>query len=266
MTSSETLPFIAYRTSTKEPVPIVPADKMRDWMDKTNAHFAYRCLPLLMANQAGWFLLNTTPVQLTWNGKDGPKAIKVEYLEPPEFERVISHFGAGVVTWRIPYLFRTPPGYNLLVRGPANLPKDGIYALDGLVETDWSTATFTMNWRFTRPNTPVVFERDEPFAMLVPQRRGELEAFTPVIDNVQDHEQLNEQFEAWRDSRSDFLDQLDPKAVNKPWQKNYFQGSLPGGNTAPEHQLKLEIRPFTEKTTSDEASEGHGTDSPLTEL
>jgi Family of unknown function (DUF6065) len=43
-------------------------------------------------------------------------------------------------------VFRTPPGCNLYVRGPANSPKDGIAALEGIIETDWSEATFTMNW------------------------------------------------------------------------------------------------------------------------
>jgi hypothetical protein len=39
----------------------------------------------------------------------------------------ISHFGSGILTWNVPYLFRTPPGYNLLVRGPANWPKDAAF-------------------------------------------------------------------------------------------------------------------------------------------
>ena len=42
-----------------------------------------------------------------------------------------SHFGYGILTWTLPYLFRTPPDWNLLARGPSNLPKDGIQALEG---------------------------------------------------------------------------------------------------------------------------------------
>ena len=37
-----------------------------------------------------------------------------------------SHFGSGILTWHLPLLFRTPPGYDLLVRGPANHPKDAM--------------------------------------------------------------------------------------------------------------------------------------------
>jgi len=34
--------------------------------------------------------------------------------------------------------------------GPPNWPKDGVYPLSGLVETDWLPFPFTMNWQMTR--------------------------------------------------------------------------------------------------------------------
>ena len=64
---------------------------------------------------------------------------------------VASHFGCGIITFKIPYLFRAPQGYNLLARGPANLFKDGISPLEGLIEVDWAVSPFTMNWKVTRP-------------------------------------------------------------------------------------------------------------------
>jgi hypothetical protein len=89
-------------------------------MDATGQRFAYRCLPLLMANQAGWLLLNSHGLRATWDGGDGTQALRLEYVsgEPPY--PATSHFGHGILTWHVPYLFRTPPGYNLLARGPAN--------------------------------------------------------------------------------------------------------------------------------------------------
>jgi hypothetical protein len=38
-----------------------------------------------------------------------------------------------------------------------------------LVETDWAVAAVSMNWQFTRPDTWVTFDRDEPICMIVPQ-------------------------------------------------------------------------------------------------
>src|SRR5437868_10957202 len=130
-------------------------------MDGAHERWPNRCLPLLVANEAGWILLNRTPFSVVWDGGESPESVRVELAEDDPHPGVSSHFGHGVVTFAIPYVFRTSPGYNLLARGPANLPKDGIWPLEGLVETDWANANFTMNWKLTRPNHPVSFERDE---------------------------------------------------------------------------------------------------------
>lgn len=241
----------AYRTHPDEPMPLVPAHRLREWMDRTNSRFAYRCLPLLMANQAGWFLLNTHAVKVTWNGKNGPRSLKIEYLQAAKFRRALSHFGYGILTWVLPYIFRTPPGYNLLVRGPANYPKDGVSALEGLVETDWSTASFTMNWKITRPHEPVIFEQDEPICMIVPQKRGELESFQPVISPLKSDTDIETKYRLWQASRKGFLAELEQpgaRPYSHNWQKDYFIGQLPA-NPAAEHQLRLDIREFVEHSS-----------------
>ena len=166
-------------------------------------------------------------------------------------------FGYGILTWTIPYLFRTDPGWNLLARGPANHPKDGIQALEGLIETDWATATFTMNWKLTRPGHPVRFEAGEPFCAIVPQRRNELESFHPEKRPLADNEELERGFHQWerrRDeqimlkfvSRYGKVDGFDPNE----WQKDYFRGRTADGHPAPEHQTKRRLRPFTEQKHS----------------
>src|SRR5205807_231232 len=94
-------------------------------------------------------------------------------------DRIKSHFGAGVVTFTIPYLFRTPKGVNLWVKGPTNYFKDGAAPLEGVVETDWAVSSFTMNWKLTRPGLPVRFARGEPICMIVPVPRGLAEELDP---------------------------------------------------------------------------------------
>ena len=61
------------------------------------------------------------------------------------------------------------------MQGPINRPKDGIAALSGIIETDWSPYSFTMNWIFTRPDTPVRFEKGEPYCYIFPVSCGALE-------------------------------------------------------------------------------------------
>lgn len=233
---------------------LVPAAALRAWMSATPSHFANRCLPLLMANQSGWFVLNSYEFTATWNGGPGLQDVKLECPPGPEYCPAGSHFGHGIITMSLPYLFRTPPGYNLLVRGAPNWPKDGACALEGLVETDWSVATFTMNWKLTRADHPVHFAADEPLCMLVPVRRGELEGFHPVTRPLSEAPELLEEYRKWTASRARFLVDLrlpGSEATKQAWQRHYFQGMTPDGVRAPEHQIKLDLRDFAGQDGAD---------------
>jgi hypothetical protein len=239
------LRLVAYRVGPGPATPLVPAPYTRGWIEATGERFARRCLPLLMANQAGWFLLNSHAFRATWDGGDGPGALRLEYPSGGEPYPALSHFGSGILTFHVPFLFRTPPGWNLLARGPANWPKDGAFALEGLVETDWATATFTMNWKLTAVGRPVAFGAGEPFCMLVPQQRGDLERFRPEVLDVAADPEVRRGFEAWSRSRERFLAELPAPgsaAARQGWQKDYFRGTAPDGTAAPAHQTKLRLR------------------------
>jgi hypothetical protein len=148
-----------------QPPKIVAAKAERGWMDATPGGFAYRCLPLNIANAHGWMILNPAAFVAQWDGNDGTDAVKIQAMAGDSTPlTALSHFGSGILTFGIPALFRTDPGYDLMVTGPFNTPKDGIAPLTGIVETDWSPSTFTMNWKFTRKHHVVRFDRDEPIA------------------------------------------------------------------------------------------------------
>lgn len=131
---------------------IVTSSPRRTWMDEFPDRVPYRCLPLAMANQAGWLVKCPVTFSAKWNGKMGTDATKIEFEEEPErFGRTIrSHFGGGIITFTLPWLFRTSPGYGIWVHGAPNWPMDNLQALEGVVETDWSHMTFTMNWKIMR--------------------------------------------------------------------------------------------------------------------
>jgi len=244
--------LLAYRLTPKtDDEDLWPAPSTRVWMERSPNKFANRCLPMLIANQSGWLLINTETVRLTWNGGPSTSDVLVEYDGEPPLLPAASHFGLGIVTWSLPYFFRTSPGWNLLVRGPANCPKDGIYALEGVVETDWTDATFTMNWQLTRPGLTVSFERGEPLCMLVPQRRHELERVRPAIRTLSAEPEVERGVQAWADSRAEFLDELaedGTDARNRRWQRDYFEGHDVGlEERHPEHQTKLRLRSFADE-------------------
>jgi hypothetical protein len=242
------LPLIAFHEAGRTDLPLVPAPRQRDWID-FGARHGRRCLPLAVANEAGWFVLNNQAFTAVWGGDDKAESLTVEYDGTPPRFRAHSQFGFGVISFMIPYLFRTPDGYNLLVRGPANLPKDGIWPLEGLVETDWAVQTFTMNWKLTRPDAPVRFEAGEPVCMLVPQRRGELQTFEPELRDFDSEPEIRASNAAFNRARHEslvrtFIAEHVPGVGFPGYEKHYMQGKAPDGTVAPEHEKKLGLAEF----------------------
>lgn len=227
-------------------------------MNDTRGRFANQCMPLRLANQAGWFVLNPEPMAVSWDGGIGRSSLTIRNLGDNPHLPVSSNFGHGILTFHPPYLFRTPTGFNLLARGPANWPKDGVYALEGLVETDWAVATFTMNWKLTRPGLEVRFEVGEPVCMIVPQRRHELEDFRASIGDMDSEPALADQHRLWAASRESRTAEVH-KAIlagtpqtAPAWELDYARGTSPGGAHAEVHQTRLKLSSFGGKTVSDD--------------
>lgn len=244
--------LVAFHPTERPAVGLVPASRWRDWMGDWLKRSAQRCLPLLMASESGWVLENPRTFTAVWDGTDSIDGIRVEYPRGKPAHGVAgSTFGSGVLTFNVPYVFRTPPGVNMLARGPSNWPKDGIAPLEGLVETDWSVASFTMNWKITRADHPVTFEEGEPYCMVVPQPRGLLESFTPALRPMREDSELLEGFRTWSQARQELKTKKflsiyadDFKDYRTAWQKEYFRGQYPNGGPAPEHQTKLRLGRF----------------------
>jgi Family of unknown function (DUF6065) len=251
--ATERQTIIAYATSRSKSVEIVPAKRAREWMLATDRSFANRCLPLLVANESGWWLINRDGFTATWDGRTTQDGITIEWDDPEAEHKAgpTSRFGHGVLTWPVFYLFRTPPGVNLLVRGPANWPKDGVCALEGMVETDWAEVTFTMNWRFTRPDAPVRFEPGEPFCQVVPQGRGELECYEPERRSIREEPELYERMKSWADDRRQndvrawIMEQTNTPGFEPDWDMRYRGGRyVTGDNAPPDHQIRRSLKPF----------------------
>lgn len=239
-----------YYTHSESPE-IVPADRARDWMDKTNQRFAYRCLPLAMANAHGWFLLNSTKFTAVWDGGDGTDSVHIECEDENNIFKPVSIFGHGVLTFHSGGVFKTPDQISLWASGPPNLVKHGIYPLTGVIETDWSPYSFTMNWKFTKPNTPIAFEINEPFCYLMPIKTATVENLEPEIRNLTDNPDLYKAHTQWSAGRDDFRQKIEEnheKTVEEGWQKDYFHGRNPNGAKGTDtHRTKVKAKNFVDK-------------------
>lgn len=236
----------AYRLAAKPPV-IRPGVVKRAWMDESPGRFAYRCLPLTIANSFGWELLSPATFEATWNGGMRQSDISITVLSG-DADAVTSHFGTGVITFHAGYLFRTEAGISLMAMGPPNSPKDAISALAGVVETSWAPYPFTMNWRFTRPDTTVRFDEGEPFCFIVPVSIGMLEATRPEIADLASDPKTRAKYEEWVQSRASFISDLKVEgsdAQADKWQKRYSRGLQPDGTPTPyEHSSAVTVREF----------------------
>jgi Family of unknown function (DUF6065) len=223
-------------------VDIRPTPVERDWMDATSQRFAYRSLPLNITNAYGWEVLCNAGFVAMWWGGEG------------RFDRDRAgsrhhHSGDQPFRPRHPHLPSAMPVQHRARRRadgewPINRPKDGLAALSGVIETDWSPHSFTMNWMFTRPGTPVRFEKGEPYCHIFPVRCGEIEDIEPELEVLSAR-----QHDTWTASRERFnvdLKQPGSVAQSDKWQKLYYRGLSPDGApaAAETHRTRLRLQPF----------------------
>lgn len=225
------------------------ASTKRSWMDEAPESFPYRCLPLAIANSHGWEILSPCGFEAEWNGGMAVEDVAIRTDRGTKAEQApVALFGQGTFTIHIQGLLRTPPGWNIYVSGPPNSFKDGAAPLAGIMETDWSPYTFTMNWRLTRPNHPVRFEENEPIAFFFPVERRVVEQIEPAFVPIDQDPELKAMFEQWSSSRDAFHRQVREHPPERPadkWQKLYYRGLMPDGKCpVADHQSKLQLREF----------------------
>lgn len=232
---------------------IKPAARERGWMERTRERFAYRCLPLVIANACGWTVSAARGFDAWWDGGDATAGL---HVMPHGSNRAagdrsglpVSHFGNGVLTFHIQAIFRTEPDLQLWAGGPVNHVKDAIQPLTGIIETDWLPFTFTMNWIFTRAGAVARFRPGEPICQVFPVNCGHLEAVEPETRPITSEPELHAEFKRWSESRNSFnagLKDQGSEAQKAGWQRNYFQGRGLDGSRAHAHRTKLAVKPFT---------------------
>lgn len=243
----------AYRLGDTTGWSIEVAHRSREWMDRTPRKAAYWCLPIAMANQAGWVVRLPSTVTATWNGKDGPDAVKLDF--PGKTNRmkglVGTNFGAGIVSFALPWVFKTTDGTGLWVRGEPNSHTPDCVPLEGIVETDWSPFPFTMNYRIIKRNATVYFPEGMALCMLCPVTMDLFEATQPRMMNANEDPELVKELETHATKRKmqtgqikPTEDMVDSQGRTKPV-LDYFKGEKTDGGAGTEkHRKAFELTPF----------------------
>ena len=219
---------------------ITPASSKRDWMD-VQGNFPYKCLPLKIGNQLGWNVLCPLDFAATWNGEiNHVNSFKLEFFGENKDQAdlyiknktISSHFGNGILTFSLPYIFKTPKGIGIFVRGPTNYVKHNITYLDAFIETDWLDFSFTYNIKFQQPNTKVEFKKDEPLFTFYPLELSSIEDIQFTYQDIKKDKKLHENFIKYSQLRNDFNKKInnneskDPNFIKEfgssPWMKDYY--------------------------------------------
>lgn len=226
---------------------IEPAAKARDWMDQSSGKYAYNCLPLVVANQLGWVVKAAPSFSLIWDGGNQKDAIKFNFDQSaPEMSQfVVSHFGQGIISFKLPWVFRTDPGIGLMVRGPSNQWLDGAHALDGFVESWGLESTFTMNWKVTVPGVTVYFPNHFPFCQILPYEIATLNNYTCARKPISENKGLEVKYTKWLNRRKETLKNLfSGKKTSNYYEKNYVKGLDVEGEKVEGHLKKLNLSEF----------------------
>jgi Family of unknown function (DUF6065) len=241
------------------PVDIRPARNDRNWMNQTPDAYAYRCLPLSIANGHGWEICCPVTCEAEWNGGTNKDDIQITFKEGGDSflgtkkisTFVESHFGSGILTFNVGVVIRTDPGYDLWVTGPVNDFKDGVQALTAVIETYWMPFIFTMNWKFTRARLKVRFEKGEPFCFFFPVEHGLLERVNPTFKQIGEDPALEKNYNFAFNKRA-FLpllqilkgDELKDEEKHLKFQGWYMRGEMPDNTKIEDHKKRVRTKPF----------------------
>ena len=188
---------------------------------------AYRyCEAVRTASAFGWYVFPPADFDLAWDGVETIWKFSYEeewtVLDSVQYPDFIQTFnrdcpidltdavppfitaGAepGMVQIWSGLFAKTEPGWSLLVRAPANLPRSKNYEhYEGIIETDkWFGPLFT-NVRLTKTDMPISFDMGFPLAQVQPlQQSTYSEEVLEAVDTVDSIEQFSE--EDWENYRA----------------------------------------------------------------
>ena len=158
------------------------------------------CEPVVTASAFGYYVFPPIDFTVVWDGHDivwtyegAGEWLPLSHAQFPDFaawfdERapeamrgfsppfVSALQEPGLMQLWTGLIARTAPGWSLLVRPCANLPRAGAYEMfEGVIETDRWFGPLITNMRLTKTDVPIEFSRDFPVLQVQPLPREALD-------------------------------------------------------------------------------------------
>ena len=226
-------------------------------MGQTKDKFAYKCLPLTIANQYGFAVLS--PADFTvewWGGQDpGNVSFNVNSKDSEMKNYFHTYFGGGTLTIHLDFIIKTPEGFSTYIRGVPNETKKGIRHLDAIVETDWLTYTFTCNFLFTEPGIHT-FKKGEPLFTFFPIERNTVENFEIREISIESNPEFAKDLEVYDQAVSGFFE----SKTEKPKSQNFYRDGVKASGEKVNIKNHITNLIFGKKRSSKKADRGFNSD------
>jgi hypothetical protein len=180
-----------YQLYPEGPVPRRASPVLNGSIPAKAEHF---CEPFTAATGFGWHLFPPLEFELRWDGTAVYVRLQrqndwtlLEWTVLPGFEDYLARYAPftlpphlvpfltaapdlpGIVQIWTGVMARTEPGWSLLVRPPANLPRHpGYDVLEGIIESDWWFGPLISNIRLCLTDQPIVFHMRRPLFQVQP--------------------------------------------------------------------------------------------------
>ena len=189
----------AYNWRNDERYSLVGPNDHRGWMDAIEDGHPYRCAPLRLANVCEWWVVAREATFARCGEGGGRDVLSVQGVGE-------SHFGFGVLTFRVPFVFEVDEPWCLHVKGPANFVVANAHPLEGIIDPRALDVGFTMNW-LIQPGSSAVFERDGPVAAISLIDPAALHDTLMHVQPGAEHPRRDE-LERWSHGRSQVYDRI----------------------------------------------------------
>lgn len=216
---------------------------------------AYFCLPLTIANQYGFAIKAATDMEIFWPGGETRAIVKLKNSQWTDAEGGIqsyyTNFEHGIISVENSFMFRTPPGVNLMVIPTPNYYIDGIMPMTGVVEADNLRRSFTINLKVTTPNKKINIKKGDWISTLIPIPRYYVDSYK-LVDFDEVFDEKTYLLEKASIDRAKYERQVgdreknveDGLYSNNPlllgMGRKYFKGIYPNGKEFPDHQKRIE--------------------------
>jgi hypothetical protein len=197
-------------------------------MDDTYDKHAYRCFPVSLANQAGWFFSFSEDIEFIWDGITDTNSNHITILKGEKF--LSTNRANATLSFDTGLTIETKKNLSLLIMPVPNQFIDGISCYTTIISTSVLKAPLPAAWRITKSNEVIKIPSGTPIAAILPISIKDIETHQVNLLNY-----FNPELDAFLSEYGSASAEI---SKNNKWTDFYRNAVDHKGNKIGEHQVK----------------------------